>query len=70
MIKTYLARRKHTAQVFRMILNTHKPRMILQLNDLHSLPLRILANKRKTRLVQSIYEQRIDFEPMSMALGD
>ena len=67
---TNLAGRQHTAQVFRVELDSHEPWVVLNLDDLHALTLNVLANEGKSSFLELMDDGRVDFVTMPMSLGD
>jgi hypothetical protein len=51
-----------------MELDSHEPRVVAYLDDLHTLTLNILADKGKPGLLEPIDHSRVDFVPMPVSL--
>ena len=61
-------RAQHPAEVFGMELHTHKPGVVLDLDDLHPLALDVLTDEGKTGLLDLVDHGRVDLVPVAMTL--
>lgn len=68
--KVWLARPQNSGQVFRVVLDTHIPRMILQFESLHANARFILAYETKATCLQALDIVWIHLMPMPMAFVD
>jgi hypothetical protein len=65
-----LARREHAAQVLGVELHAHEPRVVADLDDLHALARRVLADEGEPGRLETLDHLRVDLVPVAVALGD